>query len=74
MKPRPAFQRRAAHRRRKAPARALHQILAMRHEWMAAWHRAQRRPGGLSAPPPRIKLPKMLKQHRVRLYRAFVRP
>lgn len=61
-------QRRASHRRRKAYARALHQILAMRYRFMRAWTMFQR---GKAAQPQRIKIPYMLKQHRVRLYRAF---
>jgi len=69
MKPRPAFQRRAAHRQRKAYGRALHQILTVRRQWLHVW-RESIRAGGRR--PARIKVPKMLQHRKVDLYRAFM--
>jgi len=64
-RPNPTRQRRQAHRKRKAYARALHQLFAIRNRWLAAW-RGGRRPG-------RIALPKLLWQHERALMRAFYR-
>jgi hypothetical protein len=67
-KPHPDRQRRQTHRRRLALGRALHQILAMRRPWLRAWNSFQLRRG---PQPTRIKVPKLLKNSRVRLYRIF---
>lgn len=61
-------QRRATHRRRKAFARTLHQVLAFRRPWMAARGRFRRNMG---LQPPRIKLPHSMRKHKAKLYRAF---
>jgi len=66
--PDPDRQRRQTHRRRKALGRAMHQILSLRRPWMRAWNSFQLKRG---PQPERIKIPKMLKNHRVRLYQAF---
>lgn len=57
-------QRRQAHRQRLALGRALHQVLALKFRWMDRWNNHQR--------PARIKLPRMVRQHKRRIYRAFM--
>lgn len=69
MKPRPEYQRRQAHRRRKALGRCRHQLRAMRRFWFAAWRRYQTRKGPR---PGAIKLPRMLRAHRAMLYREVL--
>jgi hypothetical protein len=67
--PDPYRQRRQAHRRRLALPRALHQIRSIRRPWMRAWNKFQLRGG---TKPQVIALPRLLKNHRVRLHKVFI--
>jgi hypothetical protein len=60
MKPVPARQRRQAHRQRKAPGRALHQVRALR-----------RYVGGRGGAPNYLQVPRLVRKHAELLRRTF---
>jgi len=72
LNPRPWRQSRDAHRQRKALARARHQLAALRPQWLGQWWKHQKSPLHYRAPRP-IALPRLVKKHKMRLRREFLR-